>query len=606
TASSNNTAWGTVKQSGRRITAVPNEGYFAEDYTVLSGSAKVERNGNVFTVTPESDCSIRINFAPRKAVTATFNAGVESITAYAGDEITLPTASAPQDYRFMGWVTETIEDTTTKPSFYEAGSKYTLAADTRFYALFAWSDGESFGEWTLIRDSAELHSGMELVLASTGNNAIAAPLNGKYFAKEAAKFSQDGNVIEELPESAVILTLGGQTNAWTLAGEDGKLLGVLGNKNIGWDDGSKEWKITVDNGNAVMYSANESYGRILYNVSSPRFTTYTNAVSNTLVLPQLYTNGGGKIHYTTEPTQCQHTDVLFHEAVEATCTENGTVAYYSCKACGRFYAEETCATELTDAELVVKALGHAWDEGTVTLSPTATEPGIKTFRCTRCDEVATESIPATGEEDPGNDPGTNPEDPNCEYGEDCGALIFTDMPAIDNWAHKGIDFVVKEGLFNGVGNGIFAPNKTMTRAMLVTVLWRCAGEPEAEPAEFSDVATDKWYSKAVAWAAAEGVVNGLGDGTFRPDNQITREQLATILFRYVKLTEMDPAERADLNAFPDAEKVQPYAQEAFQWAVAKGLVNGVKNTSDNQTYLMPAGSATRAQVATILMRFLEN
>ena len=155
-----------------------------------------------------------------------------------------------------------------------------------------------------------------------------------------------------------------------------------------------------------------------------------------------------------------------------------------------------------------------------------------------------------------------------------------------------------------MSNTSFAPDKTMTRAMLVTVLWRSAGEPEAQKATFTDVSADKWYSKAVSWAAEKGVVNGMGDGSFRPDNEITREQLATILFRFAKLTEMDPPERADLSGFPDAKDVQSYAVEALQWAVEKGLVNGIRNSATGETFLRPNGSATRAQVATILMRFL--
>ena len=263
-----------------------------------------------------------------------------------------------------------------------------------------------------------------------------------------------------------------------------------------------------------------------------------------------------------------------------TCIEAGYTTY-TCAVCGDSYVGDAA-----------EALGHAWDEGTVTLAPTQEAEGEMTYTCLTCGETKTEAIPTLPSE-------------GCAYGDKCGSHIFTDMPEFGNWAHAGIDFVVDKGLFNGMNKTTFAPNKTMTRAMLVTVLWRSAGEPEADTAAFTDVPAEQWYSEAVAWAAEKGVVTGYTDGTFRPDNQITREQLATILFRYTKLTEMDPPERSELDSFPDSEDVQTYAQEALSWAVGKGLINGIYDNSAEQSFLRPAGSATRAQVATILMRFLE-
>jgi hypothetical protein len=326
--------------------------------------------------------------------------------------------------------------------------------------------------------------------------------------------------------------------------------------------------------------------------------------------------------------RCGHEACEYYEAVEATCTEDGNLAYYFCRDCGKYFADEDLSQVITLEETVIAALGHdyipeptsttpscteatiitygctrchdtyqeeipapghAWDEGVVTVNPTETQVGILTYTCIRCGETKTEEIPMI----------------TCPNGDACGSHTFTDMPAIGDWAHAGIDFVVKEGLFNGMSKTIFAPNKEMTRAMLVTVLWRLAGEPKAEPADFTDVDQSEWYGMAVNWAAEKGVVNGMGNGTFRPDNQLTREQLATILFRYVKMTEMDPPERASLEEFPDAGDVQPYAVEALRWAVARGLINGVKNNATGETNLRPGGSATRAQVATILMRFLQ-
>ncbi len=613
TAVSNNVQWGTVIQNGRRITATPNTGYYTEGYTVLSGQATVKRTDNKFTVTPESDCTVQINFAPKTPATARFNMGADPISSYVGETITLPTGESPEGYRFVGWVLNEVEDTTAKPSYYGAGSTYTLTGNVTFLGLYAYSDGEGLGNWVLVTEKDALRSGIRVVLASVEGGVVAAPIKEKYLTHSSASFSDDGSTIEYLPDDAVILTLGGTENKWILTGEDGKNLGVVGQKNVGWNSGSMEWKITISDGKASMYSANESYGRILYNRSAPRFTTYTNSPSSTLVLPQLYTNDGGIIYYTTNVTKCDHSYVATVTA--PTCTKEGYTTH-TCSACGHFYMDTVVealdhdyvpvpgatADYCTEDSVVyyectrcdasyeerTSAPGHDWDEGVETLAPTEKENGIMTYTCLYCGQTMEETIPANG----------------CEYGDDCGTLTFTDMPAASNWAHAGIDFAVSHGLFNGMSSTTFAPDKTMTRAMLVTVLWRSAGSPDANVADFKDVPKDVWYSKAVSWAAEKGLVNGMGDGTFRPDNQISREQLATILFRYAKLTEMDPPERTDLGSFPDEKEVQSYAVEALQWAVAKGLINGVRDSGTGMNFLRPGGSATRAQVATILMRFL--
>ena len=181
---------------------------------------------------------------------------------------------------------------------------------------------------------------------------------------------------------------------------------------------------------------------------------------------------------------------------------------------------------------------------------------------------------------------------------------FTDMPAAGNWAHAGIDFALKQGLFNGMSSTTFEPDGSMTRAMLVTVLWRLDGSrAPAGRNTFTDVPGGQWYTDAVTWAAENGVVNGVGSGKFEPDGRVTREQIATILFRYAA-KRYDTSARADLSVFPDAGRVSAYAREALAWANAAGLVNGTDN--GHGLILDPQGDATRAQVAAILMRYVKN
>lgn len=187
----------------------------------------------------------------------------------------------------------------------------------------------------------------------------------------------------------------------------------------------------------------------------------------------------------------------------------------------------------------------------------------------------------------------------------CPGAIFSDMPAVGNWAHVGIDYCVKAGLFNGVAADRFAPDGGMTRAMLVTVLWRMSGSPKTESGNpFTDVAPDSWYADAVVWAAENKIVLGVGNGKFDPDASVTREQIATVLFRYAQTNRVDVADRAELKDFPDSAEVSEWAAEALQWAVAAKLVNGSEENGRN--YLLPQGAATRAQLAVILMRYEQN
>lgn len=165
-----------------------------------------------------------------------------------------------------------------------------------------------------------------------------------------------------------------------------------------------------------------------------------------------------------------------------------------------------------------------------------------------------------------------------------------------HWAEESITKAKTLGLFSGVTETTFGPNDGMTRAMLVQVLYRLAGEPESAPSQFTDVAENAWYAKAVAWAAENGIVEG-DEGKFRPGDLVKRQELAAILHRY-DAGEAEAAEDA-LNGFTDAETVALWAQTPMAWAVEQGLLNG----SDGQ--LLPAKTATRAEVAAILVRYLE-
>lgn len=181
-----------------------------------------------------------------------------------------------------------------------------------------------------------------------------------------------------------------------------------------------------------------------------------------------------------------------------------------------------------------------------------------------------------------------------------GSSSFRDVRS-GSWYYDAVQYVHEKGLMNGTSSNLFSPDAQITRGMIVTILWRMEGEPAAAAAGFTDVASGMYYADAINWAAANGIVTGYSDTAFGPNDAITREQMAAILYRYAAFKGYDVSGGEALgNTYVDADKVSSYAVYSMQWAVAEGLITGMSGNT-----LSPQGSATRAQFATILMRFLE-
>jgi len=183
-------------------------------------------------------------------------------------------------------------------------------------------------------------------------------------------------------------------------------------------------------------------------------------------------------------------------------------------------------------------------------------------------------------------------------------LIESSAPSFSDteghWANESISFVTASGLFNGVGEDRFGPNWTMTRAMLATVLYRMIGQPEpGDSPKFEDVADDTWYGDAVAWAYSNGIAGGVGENRFAPNRAITRAELVTMLYRFMKAYGFIRDENTALDGYPDAENIPAYAWESFEWAVSAGIISG-----NDKGLLMPMSNATRAQVATVFERLI--
>ena len=262
----------------------------------------------------------------------------------------------------------------------------------------------------------------------------------------------------------------------------------------------------------------------------------------------------------------------------------------------RYHICARCNTRV--GEDIPKLHEHVWDAGVVTQKPTAIEPGVKTFTCTICGATKTESIPATGVPDV------------CPGGPTCPGYAFRDMPAPTDWSHEGLDYCIYRGYIAGTSASTVAPNGVCTRAQLVSILYRIQGEPTTVAgyelaklrAPFDDVPRGQWYTDAIWWAKLTGVVSGTSATTFDPSGEITREQLAVILYNYTK--QFAPGSltaTGSLAGFPDAASVSSWARTEMAWAVGNGLISGTG--SGSVAYLTPQGSATRAQVAAILMRF---
>ena len=256
-----------------------------------------------------------------------------------------------------------------------------------------------------------------------------------------------------------------------------------------------------------------------------------------------------------------------------TCTDAGNIAYWYCSTCEKYFKDAEGKNEITLPDTVVAATGHSFGEWEITVQPTCQEPGKEEHVCTKCGAKEESSIAAFS----------------------CPSKMMTDISK-NAWYHDAVDYMMKNDFMNGVSTTTFDPKGALTRAQLVTVLYRIAGSPKVSGNQtFTDVPAGQWYSDAILWAAQNGVVNGMTPTTFAPNRPITREQIAVILYRYKKA---EPVKENKLAAFPDAGKISEYAVDAMNWAVDEGLFVG----SDGK--LLPRNSATRAEIATVLMRWL--
>ena len=311
TATAQDETMGTVSVSGNNINAQPAAGFAVVGYEILEGAATVRRSGNSFVVTAFSDCTIAVIFAAKSAVKLTLVGDgnvLAQLDALTDEEVNLPqyTADVPDGYTFLGWCAEEVIHSKKPPVIYLPGESYTVSADQTLYALFTYvgTGGPDDGIWTKVTDAQELSAGDRVILAAAKGEktVVCGAISGAYLTEVFTTFSEDMATIPTLPEDAQVFTLGGSEGAWTLSNGDGQLLGATAVKKLAYNKGTTTWSISFLDENVIIQNATASYGRFLYNASSPRFTTYTSNTNVNMLLPQLYVldTAAGSVYYTTE------------------------------------------------------------------------------------------------------------------------------------------------------------------------------------------------------------------------------------------------------------------------------------------------------------------
>ena len=278
----------------------------------------------------------------------------------------------------------------------------------------------------------------------------------------------------------------------------------------------------------------------------------------------------------------------------ATCTEDGKGSY---TAKVTFQDKEYSTTT---EEQVLEATGHSWEAEFVWADNRRSCEAI--FTCQNCDEA--------------NDPIAcditkegNVYTATCEFNgntymnvAEAIVLPFSDVKNKDIWYYGAVEFVYINGIMTGRDETTFAPDETLQRAEFATILYRMEGEPEVEYKNiFPDVPDNRWYTDGIMWGYETGIIHGHDDGYFRPSDMITRDQIALMMYRYAQYKEYDTSVSADYSDYKDATDVSPYAREAMKWAIGTGIITG----KENGTRIDPLGKATRAECATIIMRFIE-
>ena len=628
TAVSDNEDWGTVELAGNVITATPAEGYYAYGYEVTEGQATVTQNGNVFTVDPDSDCTVKIIFAKKEAAVVHFSVpeGVScaDLNVMTGDIVTLPEpegdpAVETRILHFIGWLAAPMEeDSTEAPEFFSAGTELLLRdTEVTYYALYSYYVGEGgldSNQFVLVKKAPESWEG-EYVISYNGQYALGATtacfgtnVNNKLGTKKAvvdlaaAGMSCEDGILNNVTDDVTYEIKPAENGTYTVRmkganqylamASDADSLTAYSSSN----SDKTRWTIRYDANGPVLANAMYPAYSLQYNDAATEFRAFSSSKKTI----SLYTQPKGVNWFTTSPkerAECEeHSFGEWETDVEPKCTELGS-KHRACTVCGYVETEEIAAlnhdyvagepvapkcteqgyTLYTCSRCedsykgdIVDAPGHSWDNGVVTTAPTLTEEGVRTFTCTVCGETKTEPVPVI----------TNP---------------FEDVLESDYFFNPVLWAISQDPqITSGVDATHFGPNNECTREQIVTFLWAANGKPipGATESQFSDVTADDWYFKAVMWAVENKITSGMSDGSFGVGQPCTRAQAMTFLWA----SQNKPAPKTTVSPFTDVSEGDWFCK-AVLWAAENGITKGVGDGLFGVN-----NPCTRAQIITFLYK----
>ena len=602
TAVSNNNAWGTVSLSSTTITAKPAVGYYAAGYDVVSGTATVTQNGNLFAVKPESDCTIRINFAAKTPATLSFitpdGVSCAAINTYVGDAVTLPaptgtpTADA-QDYRFLGWAVAEADNLTENPGYKAAGASITVSGDVTYHALYTYaiSDGGAITGYEKVAVDPGDWSG-EYVL--TYNGAVLLDASGNYtgaslgsasaaVAVADAGLSLDGDELVGTNDNFIYVvepstvTVG----AYTLRMKNSShYISYVGNTNsvstsTDPSAASAQWYISFLNGGTVsIQNANKTDRYLQYNTTSKIFRCYTNSQKNLT----LFVGATGTRYYTTvlNAAVAHEHECALCIGQAPTCTEDGWIDYLYCAGCGKcfsleIYNETGELVQISEADTVIPALGHDWGEPTYEWSE-----DNSTVTATRVCR-------------------TNPEHIETEIAETTSKVTLA--PTAEAEGETTYTAVFENPAFETQTKVVPIPKLEPTDPCAEGHDW---GEPSYEWAEDNSAVT----ATRVCKMNPEHIETEIAKTTSEVIKEATETEEGEVLYT---ATFTNPAFAEQTKTVKTPKLVPPveftdvpenaYYAESVAWAVANGVTNGTGATT-----FSPYSACTRGQVVTFLWR----
>ncbi len=429
-AVSNNTAWGTVSVSGTKITATPATGYYVSGYEVVSGTATATINGNIINVAPESDCTIKVIFAPKPTYTVNYlssGTNVGSASAQIYDTVTLPSAvsNTPNGWTFSGWVTAEFAETTAEPEFYEPGASYTVTANATLYALFTRTEGSGETVYQLVNDNLSDWSGKYIITCGKDTSALVLKgLSGNTnyessSAGGAATFSNTGMTLDgekiRNANDAYVFTIAATGSNYTIRNvSTSTYMGSYNNylySRSTYSSNYCNWGVEYDLYNICMKVSNSASSNYPYMVKGSNSYFVINSTYTTNKTQFWKETAEITTFYATNPVAAHEHTMVHTAAVAATCATAGNIEYWTCSECGKLFSDAQGNTEITLADTVIPATGnHSYgacvsnNDGThshtcsvcgdvvtenctyndVVTEPTATEQGYTTHTCTEC------------------------------------------------------------------------------------------------------------------------------------------------------------------------------------------------------------------------------